>query len=524
MKQRFKRAMATALTLALAASAVPMAGKTADAAVSSVDEFALTGTDAASGSATGIEAVRSALNNFAESYRHLGDGQSVKIEGFLVQDVEDLAKTYARDLAYSYKGLKFAKPVYVEPNDAILITLAKKTLRVYDITNQVTKEKLLPSITVKKVTDVRKESKKSFAVKQVKGKTVTYTTYKLNSKLKKQTSYSKKKNAGAFQKFEKSFKKMKKFKLTKATPENIGDNPLAFYDASDESYISKDLYWTRAYIGKESKITVMRHDAGDTANPYSAYAEDGTDLIRYVLGPDVVNPATGLTYQAKDWNAMVAYQMDVNTIVSPYYDEVATGAGDYPLKLDGDPSTGIEVVLPDGSKTTVTRYVLVNPDIDVEVDIDIYETGKLRGKIALFSVGSYLNSATAFHRFSYDYTEDGQWIDPMVNVYCVPPTDFASEPTRSLTIHYEGTDASIKDWTVTTADNVRFDFPWLSDGTDIAGVQGGFYLKTDKGTDKLPLEMTSEYLDLFEEGLNKKSGDVYTMDENIAKSIYWTAS
>ncbi|MBO6108604.1 MAG: hypothetical protein J6P16_04265 [Eubacterium sp.] len=174
-------------------------------------------------------------------------------------------------------------------------------------------------------TRVKSKKKATFTVKQKKGKLTSYTTYKFTFEIiKKGVTYSKKgktykKNnkkisKKAFNKYVKSYKKLKKIK--KLTPYPFDGN---MYTSTDFVYFTKDLYEvsTTEEDADFSSHLIVRHDANDKTNPYKAFGE-GISNFRVVFGADV----------EKDYNSFLNTHVSITKICAPLK-SIMNGDGEY---------------------------------------------------------------------------------------------------------------------------------------------------------------------------------------------------
>lgn len=536
MRKKVSKLMAAALILAMSASLVPAGADTAAAKTASARLVKAEETTATDDMAT----LQGILKKNREDILNLGEGQSVDVKGYFVDELDNIAKTFAGDLACTYKGLKYVSPIKADEKDAFLVTLASGTMCIYDVTKGILHEGLPPSVEVKNVKEIRKVSAGKITVKTVKGKKTTFTTYALNTKLTKSNVYSKsgktykkgskKIKKKAYNKYVKTYKKLKKCKLTAAVAEEIADNPLAFYAPFHEYYYSADLsYYT---IGEYA--SVFRRDDESATDPFQAFNVQDVDkktenYTRLLLGPNVADPATGKTYQEKEWTMLRDFNMDITQATIDRYDDIQN-ADKVDTKIELVDVSEEERALPTGGSMKLTRYCVSLPMDDSDIDILVAAEGANQGKIVAIEVGEPMTEPNIIFIFLYDQDDEGQFYpyDILAPQYCYPDESFTLTDTRELTLHYEGNSAAIKDWIIKSSAKVAFQVPYFAEvGNHAKDMEanglGGFYLKVSDGSlKKLPLDGRDEYSDKFDEGLNQKTDAGYTTEENIAKSIYWT--
>ncbi|MBO6108268.1 MAG: hypothetical protein J6P16_02560 [Eubacterium sp.] len=570
---RRNRAMATVLTLALAASVIPAStGTSSRAASKNTDNVirvaaetvapAATATGAAvtaapasgaaattapasgaaattapaataapstSGTAADMTELQKILKNNADAALSLADGQAVMItQNSLIMDDYELVEPFAGCLSIILgdSKLKYSvMPANGNGAELMMLALSKKTLREYVVNSNIRMSNPAAFTTLKNVKEVKNTKKAgSIVVKQVKGKKTTYTTYKVaNNGLKKKVSYTKqgkkfKKNnkkisKKKFNKYVKSYKKLKKAVFNKAD-----SNINSFYEETVVDYYSKDLYWELLYGSEDSYTTVMSALPEDakTNDPYRYYKTDGEKTTRYVLAPNVAASGSSVTYQKAQWDNIVKYQMNF-TESYPMYNELMTGSGTNKVET----VTTVDKDLADGTKAQLKIYTVVDPTYNVMVDISVYQTGALAGKINEYAIGVTDGFYSNYWTFAYnkDAQYDGQWVDPLTDARCYADPDYVNSMkagTRTLNIGYEGTDAAVKAWTVTACDDVYLDFPWVSSDDSI---KSGFYCKDGTKTMELPVN-TEEY-DKFLEKVNVLKDGKYSADASVAGGIFW---
>ena len=526
MKKTMKKALAIAMTLALSVSALPTTTDKADAA----------GTDkpvkAEDTATTSIDTVKNALTELVEGSLNFTGDRSMTVYKYNEQSSQVMAETYTGYLAKKYKGLKYAAPVFANPDNAIMVTLASGTMRIYNVDDQITREVLPADVTLKNVKEIRKISDSKITVKQVKGKKTTYTTYALTTKLKKSNIYTKNKKTykkgkkkikkKAFNKYVKSYKKLKKLSLKKAYEADLAKDILAFYDLADQAYYSENEYMYKQSDWGNEFTEVMKHDKNNTSDPYHVFMEQAGSLVRFILAPNVTDPKTGESYQKEDWDKLVKRNMYMRGSGSTFnadINDILSNPDNYTVE---GPEKGLNKIMPASPDEKVTRYLLHEKDTERQIAVDIYEEGEFAGKVCSVDVGYPESAPTSmyFYLYDWDIETDGQWVDPAADAYCYPSAEFTEE-TRELTLHYGGANSAIKDWTVKTAKKVMLDFPWLREESE-APAQSSFYLKTSDGKEVwLPLAYGDDHYDSFESDLNIDITGGYDVEDNLKNGIYW---
>ncbi|MBO4396000.1 MAG: hypothetical protein J5819_06605, partial [Eubacterium sp.] len=315
-----------------------------------------------------------------------------------------------------------------------------------------------------------------------------------------------------FNKYVKSYKKLKKTSFNKT--EGLSTD---LYEEANVDFYSKDLYWKKLGPAEQLDTMVMRHDKTSATDPYRYYSQAGEYATRFILAPNVAS-GTSANYQETQWKQIVNYQMDFSSEF-PMYDVLEKGSS-FGVSAQLESITyNMEIDTPDGKKTKVTQYEFSS--MDTLVDVNVFQEGVLKGKIERVLIGEIGITANMW-LFTYDqYAEyDGQWMDPATESRCYADETFLKQTgakARSLTINYGGTNPAIKSWTVSAADSVILDFPFVS-SDDVQ--KTGFEWRDGTTVKPLPLSMSDA--DAFAGKLNFESPDgVYSTDASIANSIYW---
>ncbi len=425
----------------------------------------------------------------------------------------------------------------------MIITYPDKARKVADVygydsaANKVSRIKSLSG-----VSEIRKDTKKKqIIVLTSKGsKNYSYTAYKYDgTKIKKSTTWSRNKNTykknkkkitkKAFSKQKKSFSKMKKLSLKKIPATDFEDLKLA-----DVSYWLKDLYCNEIYLGDEFITTILQKGNTESQDKYLSYGfsysrqkngeygSDPTAIVRYVFGPDVVNPKTGKTYQQQDWEqlrhltfdrmydcAMVNPTLEIRNS-SLYEDEIEN------LEVK-------DVTLNNGEKTYKGKEYSVS-NLGHVIRYSFFSEGALLGRIAEVVVYDENDTnETPEVKYIYNYGTEGienepEW-DPVISG-CVIGKGPENFQNRKITIPTL-IDGKKGEYEMVVSDSVRF--------TLFGNGSGDFVSYLDDGSEQgegivLPYDYHDEHTyDLTESWLNPKTDKTGKRfgDSSYPRGIIW---
>ena len=344
------------------------------------------------------------------------------------------------------KGKKFAA-IDKDYVDEFFVQFAGNKVKVYEYNEEtVEKSKKLPAIaTINNVKEVRYKAGKTVTFKQVKGKKTSYATYKVVSgKLKLQSVYSKngktykkgtkKIKKATFDKYVKTYKKLKKLKFSKVDADaNLYVRPVNL----DEMYISPNIAYAWWY--GDSSTEVYTRDSSDKQDEYKSFFNNlaGTvGPVRNILGPNTTIPGTDKTYQQVDWENAIMLTYD--DMLKVNYDDDGYGilteicrSDDYRIAVE-DIETGKQfyaTYVKDGLEAD-SRYVLVFDDKDRLTSVSLEYSNGVIGCLWTFDYGT-------------DAEVDGQWADPYAFAQCYPTSDFTGT-TRTIPVDFAGTSREIK--------------------------------------------------------------------------------
>ncbi len=358
---------------------------------------------------------------------------------------------------------------------------------------------------IKNGKEVRKVSTKkgTFTVKQVSGKKTTYTTYTFNgTKLKKGTVYtknnktykkgSKKIKKAAFDKYVKSYKKLKKIKTL-----GMGNAPKELDTESDYVYMKKGEYILRQEGAMEgtTDTLVMHTDSEIPGEPYRAFYQHesaaGITKERVIFGQDA----------EKDWNSMLSRKMNVTTIC-PVLASISSDRDDYVLKdyeYDADNQT----------ETYTVGYNDEFGEGDLAYQIVVLN-GNLWTVYEQHSDGSRAEYWTMLgDTYGVSADIDGQQYEPESDVELFDPEKFGASTTRSITVDYAGTPKTIK----TSRNALLSLYPWTEGGRfEVTGEDGSVIKVSDV--------METADTDKLENYLNPDSSDI-TGYGDVTAAVKW---
>ena len=534
MKLRIRKMLAAALVLAMTVTLQPVSVKESGAVTKAVPQKMAT--------------LMSDLSGFASAYLKPEGDNALQIDTWIIKSPEGIAEEYVKYLASLYKGLTYAKPIEGAQGQAVLLTLAKKTFRMFFVSEYTAKETFGPIITKSKVTEVRNSSKK-IVLKQVNGKKTMYTEYAF-SKLTNETVYAKngkkytkngkKITKKAFNKYATSFKKMKKISMKKAEVDaSLLENDHAFYDIDGTALLSQNTYVHSQFYGEradDADTIILNYNKDNATDPYQFFEDRCGELIRYVLAPNVVDPngptapegtdgaaapprdggygpdgenvSDERTYQKREWAKAVRYHMDVDYIIHPFFESLLEGQmNDADVEINSDAAQN--------------RYYTVRSNsFNTELNLK-FEKGT--NKLSYMTVGSMYGAATFIIDFDYE-VEGGQFVDPKDYFDCYPTEADIAEDAANLhtfTYTYAGTNKDVPATvTVTAKNNVRFEFPYLSPGAGQT-MKTGFYIQLDGKDCMLPLEDEEEEKSGLIGKLNVIAEDGTASTAADLPTIYW---
>ncbi len=392
------------------------------------------------------------------------------------------------------------------------------------------------------VSEIRKDTKKKQIVVLASSgaKNYSYTAYKYDGKkIKKSTTWSRNKRTykknkkkitkKAFNKQEKSFSKLKILSFKKIPATEFEDLKL-----SDVSYWSKDLYYNEAYLGDVLSTTIMQKGNAESQDKYLAYnfsytrnkngeyGSDPSSIVRYIFGPDVVNPKTGKTYQQQDWEQFRLRYFD-RSYDYPLINSVPE-AGTSPLYEDEIENLEVkDVTLNHGEKTYQGKEYSISY-LDHVIRYSFFSEGALLGRIAEVVVYDEKdNNETPEVQYIYSYGEEGienepEW-DPVISGYIVGkgPESFKN---RKITIPAV-IDGKKGEYEILVSDNVMFkligsgsgDFvSYLDDGSE----QGEGIVLPYNYNDTRTCELTESWLNPKSDKTGKRFGD-----SSYPRGIIW---
>ena len=417
---------------------------------------------------------------------------------------------------------------------------ARKMADIYGYDSAANKVSLIKSLSG--VSEIRKDTKKKqIVVLTSKGsKNYSYTAYKYDgTKIKKSTTWSRNKNTykknkkkitkKAFSKQKKSFSKMKKLSFKKIPATDFED--LRLFGVN---YWAKDLCYNESYLGDELRTTIMQKDNTESQDKYLAYGfsysrqkngeygSDPSSIVRYVFGPDVVNPQTGKTYLQQDWE-----QVRIGAFDRTY---------DYPLiysvpefgtsSLYEDEIENLEVkdvTLNNGEKTYQGKEYSIS-NLGHVIRYSFFSEGALLGRIAEVVVYDENDTdETPEVKYIYNYGTEGIENEPEWNPVisgCIVGKGPESFKNRKLTIPTV-IDGKKGEYEIVVSDNVRFELvgngsgefvSYLDDGSE----QGeGIVLPYDHN-DKRTCELAESWLNPKSDKTGKRFGD-----SSYPRGIIW---
>ncbi|MEE3468528.1 MAG: hypothetical protein VZQ83_08815 [Eubacterium sp.] len=402
-----QRARLIAMTMALALTVPQVVVPVSDAkTVASLE--ADTVAEATTGSAADVEELRTLIRaNLVADYDLEKDG-GMYIDHQVRNNNASDALTVAAQNVKAQKGIKSAKYALYDINkdgdkEMIIRYNAKKknTVRIYsydtyDLSTEILGEAF-------GVSEIRKNTKKKQLVivtttgKKIKtitpytitasGKLKAGVTYKKNGKTYKKGKKKIKKKA--FDKYYKTVKKLAAVKLGAIPKEDYS------YEDQDECFYGKGIFWRSVEdeTGRESFFMTHADDV-PAQDKYLAYwyAYDCVGwheytvepaLLRYVLGPDVVDPKTGKTYQQEDWEAM-SEDVFGGQFAPPFLTETYDEAGNPVLDIEADgPLQSVEVAAKqavNGAQTYQGKEFTIIYG-DAQLRMVFIDEGALKGRI-----------------------------------------------------------------------------------------------------------------------------------------------
>ena len=295
-----------------------------------------------------------------------------------------------------------------------------------------------PIGTVKNVKEFRSDKGSKFAVKTVKGKTTSYTTYKFSiTKLTKSTTYTKKGKVfkkgkkkikkKAFNKYVKSFKKLTKKSFEKADVGYV----MPLMDQVGFLLMDKDLFVMNktAEDTGDSLRLVFRKDSDDSGIPFRAFSEVNGEGRRLIFGPDTVDKASGdgKTYLEEDWT----YFRDANFSLYNYIPALAE-LDHYTVTKKSNEANAYDEYIVDYSEDGIEA----DSYLSVIVGTDENNKDKILEVNDIMSVGL----VSCGYNFSYgtDIEIDGEIYSPGLDSMVYANAVTYELPTRQLTIDYNG--------------------------------------------------------------------------------------
>ena len=496
---------------------------------------------AAEETSTSYNELKGILKDLDNLFTYPDKNQSVLVRTIRRKSPLDLSKIYIGELADLYKDLKYSEPFLGDGLDEqpyILLTLSDNTLRIYLITNDIQYNVLKPVFTIKNVKEIRKSfsyrsNSLSLLIKRIKGRNTSYIEYDFKGVIKKAHVYthkgksfkkdSKRISAKKFNQFKKKYKKCTKCSLKKATAKKTEMDESEFYYLDSVTYSSKDLSWEGySWNNTECKPNlVMLYNKSDKSNPYQFFSVDKSDMTRYVLGPNVIDPKTNKTYLEQNWLRYKADWWNLRIVSDRYSDMAVTGRIDegHSLVLESV-LTGLERELSNGSRISVKQFCLKNDEIGIRIIFDVFENGSFRNRIHQMIV--YVNnelSPLLRQEYEYDSVHDDLCVDDSVIKQCYPETN-TNLSTRSLIIGYEGSVDSFKEWIIKTSSNVRIEFPYLF---NMNNEEDEFYIKIDGNNVPVArIQRDDDYENYrLSDRMNIMKNGSYHVDDSIVDKIFW---
>ena len=549
------RLIAMSMTLALA---VPQVTVPVSSAESSATVNADAVTEAATGSATAVEELRTLIRaNLVKDYDVEKDGEMDIVHQVRSNNALDALTAAAQNIR-SQKDIKSAKYVLYDINndgDSEMIIKfngkKKNTVRIYRYDNYDFSNACIGECFG--VSDIRKNTKKKqiVIVTTTGKKKKTITTYKETAagKLKTVSVYTKngktykkdkkKIKKKVFNKFVKSVNKLAKLKVGAIPKDDYS------YTVEDECFYGKGIV-SREFqdeVGIESLFMTQPADAAsqDKYLAYSyAYDQVGWHeytvepfLTRYVFGPDVVDAKTGKTYQQEDWEAMRKAVFG-GTYAPPFLTETTDENGKTVLDIEADTELHSVEVKETQTKNGAASYKgkeYTQEYGDCQLRMVFIDEGPLKGRIA--EAGIYYPHVTgeiAHDKWIFTYgAEAGNPAEHDPRIYDWITAGGIDPDTKVRTLTINAASDELKQ-TIKANENVRFELYGRGSGE--------FYTKWTDGKEytlpfATPDEMSEtdkqERLALenaaieFERALNPPNGQMTYADSETRDMLFWRA-
>ena len=543
--------MAFSLAVPQVAVANVSVAKSEGASATLAEDTAATGV-ATSGTSADVAELRNLLKaNLLKDYDPAVSGEMDIVHEERSRDAADILTLEAQVLKSRAKGKTVKYQIYDINNDEsaemfVMYPSGKKgKLEIYRYNDSDFSTAKIN--TTKNVTAVYKNAKKKqIAVVSAPGsKKTTIATYKLSSsgKLKSVSTYTKNKNTykkgkkkiakKAFDKFHKSVKKLSKIKVKSIPKENYE------YKVVDECFYSKDLIYEMLedetgkdnfFMTKGGKDTPSQDKclaysfSYDSVGYHEYSAEPG--IVRYVFGPDVVNPKTGKTYQEEDWDALYKQEF-VATYAPPFITESLDENGKAVLDVEADAEL---------HSIDVKECTAKNGDLSYKAKEYAFEYGDCQMRITFFTEGPQKDRVAAagiyyphitgeipHDKWQFIYAEQaGNPAEHDAKIYDWVTAGGVDKEAKVRTLSVESDDASLAQ-TIKTAENVmllpytrsgkfytfredgttKYEYPYMVDDEDIKGAKDAY-----------------EFLEMF----NPASGQLSFGDPAFPKGLYWKAN